>query len=190
MAEKSFQLFLTADTIAAANASRKGMLDVPTEDENPTVYRKSADETKWRELIVVKDTKLMPSKEDSNTAVFTVQYRVSDDCPYDKNKGKVLTKWYYLNMAAVKNKDHEEYKRANMVLGKLNGLIRGCSVDIEKDENDRVPYHIYFNGEDGGERPLVGKQFWGIIRDYKYKSRKTDEMVNDQDIDNFIPLAE
>lgn len=183
-----FQLFVTEETINAATASRKGLLDVPTDEENPTLYQKSADESKWREMFEVKDTNLKPSKDDPKVAVFTVQYRVTEECPYEKNIGKVMTKFYYVHLDALKDPNHEERKRAMMNIGKLHSLIRGCGMDVAVDDNGRVPYHIYFNGEEGGEKPLVGVKFWGVVRAYKYKSRKTNEMVSDQDIDSFIPM--
>lgn len=189
----SFKLFFKPETINQANASRRGLLDVPTEEQNPTLVLKGTNK-KWRELIEIKDTQVVPWESDPNVARITVQFRVTPECPYEPNKNRVLTKTYWLTVPAVTDPKHKDHKKAMMTVGKLNAMIRGAGLEIQVDENGQVPYHIYFNGDpenesglDMGDKPLIGKQVWGVIRDYTYES-ETKGVVNDQDVDNFIPL--
>jgi hypothetical protein len=179
--DNNFMLFLDAATVSASMASRRGFLDIPTADENDTLYKRSDTDIKWREHFEVKDTKIAPKADDPKVAVITVQYRVTDEA-YPKNAKRVFTKNYYINTEAMRDANHPEYKKTMMNIGKLNSMIRACGVELEKDDNGRVGYHTYFNDE----KPLVGKRFWGVVRAYSYKNRN-DEIVDDQDIDNFIP---
>lgn len=188
MTESYFTLYVDEKTLGEINSNSKGLFAVPLPDENDTLYEKSEAEKKWRELLEVRDTKLGPSKDDKNTVIFTVQYRAHEDGYEKPNKGRVLTKNYWVNMAAVKDPQHEEHKRSLIAMSRLTSLCKACGITLEKDETGQVPYHIYFNGAEGGEKPLVKKMFWGIIRAYQYTNRRTNELVDDQDVDKFIPL--
>jgi hypothetical protein len=178
-----FHLFLDAQTLSASNAIKRGLLTIPTADENDTLFQRSETDKKWREHFEVKATDMKEWEQDKAVGIVTVQYKVTDE-HYPTNKNKIMTKSYFINSTAIKEgAGHKEYKRTMMNIGKLNALIRASGVELEKDDNGRVPYHNYFNGED---KPLIGKRFWGIVRDYTYKNRN-EEVVNDQDIDNYLP---
>lgn len=177
-----FHLFLDSQTITASNAARRGLLDVPTADENDTLFQRSETDKKWREHMEVKATKMAPWEKDPKIGIVTIQYKVTAE-HYKKNANRIVTKSYFINTTAInEGQTHADYKRTMMNIGKLNSLIRACGVELEKDDNGKVAYHDYFNGE---EKPLVGRRFWGIIRDYVWKNRN-DEMQPDQDIDGFV----
>lgn len=176
----NFKLYLDAATVSASNASRRGLLDVPNETENDTLYKRSDTDMKWREHFEVKDTKIAPKADEPKVAIVTVQYRVTNE-GFPKNANRVFTKNYYINTEAMRDSSHPDYKKTMMNIGKLNNLIRATNVDLEKDDAGRVAFHVYFSED----KPLVGKRFWGVVRAYTYKNRN-DEIVDDQDIDNFI----
>jgi hypothetical protein len=178
MAE-GFGLYLDPKTITESTASRKNVLKVPTEAENDTLYVKNETERKWREHMVVKDTKMGPWPDDKDVVVVTVQYQVTDE-HYELNAGRIMTKNYFITIPAITDSTHKQYKKTMMNLGKLNQLVRSCGLEIEKDDSGRVPYHTYFNDD----KPLVGVTFWAVIRDYVWM--KDGSPNPDQDIDNFI----
>jgi len=186
VASGEFHLFLDQQTLATSNAIKRGLLTIPNAEENDTLFQRSETDKKWREHFEVKATDMKEWEQDKKVAIVTVQYKVTDR-HYQTNKNKILTKSYFINSAAIsEGAAHKDYKRTMMNIGKLNALVRAVGVELEKDDNGRVPYHNYFNGPPGEDKPLVGKHFWGIVRDYTYKNRN-DEVVNDQDIDNYLP---
>jgi hypothetical protein len=176
-----YQLYLDAATVAAGDAQKKGLLDIPTKDENDTLYERGKDK-KWREHFVIKQVGMEPWADKPEVMKFTCQFRVLDDS-YEKNQNRVMTITYWVNTKALKNAQHEEYKRTMMAVGTLNAIIRASGMDIQKDDAGRVAYHEYFK-PDG---PLTGVKFWGVVRDYWYVSKKHNEEVNVQEISSFLP---
>ena len=183
-------LFIDETTLTAINSSRKGLLTVPTEEQNSTLYSKGDGTSKWREVFEVKDTKYVPAPNDpQNTGIFTVQYKVSDESPYEPNVGRVLTLTYWVTLAAIKDATHADHKKTVINLAKMSSLLRACGVEVVKDDSGRVAFADYFNGtEDEPTKALVGKTFIGVVRQYNYHSNKTNETETAQDIDNFIKL--
>jgi hypothetical protein len=190
VSNEHFNMFIDEKTVTAINASNKGLLTVPTEEQNDTLYVKSDTEKKWRELVEVRDTKCGPSPEGTHT-IFTVQYRMHDDGYPQPNRGRIMTKSYWVNPAALKDAGHDEHKKSRMNMGKMLQLMKACEVELVKSVDPETGEEGYdmkslFNGIDG-DKPMVGKVFWGIIRDYVYQSRREGVgLVNDQDIDRFI----
>lgn len=177
----NYQLYLDAASVAAADANKRGLLDVPSTDENDTLYVRGENDKKWRELMEIKDTGMAPWEDRPEIMKVTVQYRVTEDA-YEKNARKVLTKTYWVNTKAVKDPAHKDFKRTMIALGNLNALVRAAGLTLEKDDDGRVAYHEYFSGT----KPLVGRRFWAVVRDYQYKNRD-GEIVPDQEITSFLP---
>lgn len=186
MSNEYFTVFIDEKTVADINASARNALSVPTEEQNDTLYIKSDTEKKWRELLEIRDTKVALS-EDKEDTIYTVQYRVSNDGYEQPNRGRVFTLSYWVSNAGLNNPGHESHKKAKMNMVKVVSLLKACGVTMVKNEDGKYPFHEYFNAMNG-EKVLVGKSFWGIIRDYQYISRKDNALTPGQDVDKFIKL--
>ena len=170
--------YLDPATINTVSSSNRGLLKVPTHDENDTLVERNGGNKKWREHVTIKATGSEIWEKDKDIVIVKVQYAI-DEGYYPPNGRRIFTKSYFINGKAVKDTAHESNKRTVMTLGKLVALARVCGVAVEASEGEK--FDLLASFDDGS---MVGKSFWAVFRDYNYE--KDGQVKNDQDIDNFI----